>query len=188
MGRECKPCVTNIQLPSAHQQIIYRDIYLQKYINWHQSIQVEMFLLLQISWMLLSNLSSDFQITVHLLSSSATVLWAVYAFDLYNLYCFCIVYSVLYAGCYRVLRLRALPHSSADVVVTAIKRLQKYFRLVLELKRLTTWQGVFELNTKRFHIPYNQNKIKNLLKSWIFWTLSHLNCVVLDWSWKRPKS
>lgn len=116
-------------------------------------VQVEMFLLLQISRVLLSNLSSDFQITVHLFSSSNTVLWTVYAFNLCNLYCFCIAYTVLYIGNYRVLRLCALPHSSADFVVTAIKRLQRYFRLVLELKRLTTRQGVLELNTKRFPHP-----------------------------------
>lgn len=95
------------------------------------------FLLLHIPCVLLSNLSSDLQISVLLFSSSSTVLCIVYAYDLYNLYCFYIVYTVLYNRLFILVSLCALPQSSADFVVTAIKRLQRYFRFILELKMPT---------------------------------------------------
>lgn len=123
--------------PSACQVFIHRGTHLHKDIYWWQPGPSENFFLLQIPCTLLSYLSSNLQITVHLLSSPATVLCTVYAYNLYHLYCFYIVYTVLYTGCYRALSLCALPHSSADFVVTAIKRPQRYFRFILELKRLT---------------------------------------------------
>lgn len=97
-SRECKRYVANIQLPSTHQLFIQRGTRPHKDIYWSQPGPSGNFILLQIPLMLLSYLSPDLQITVHLLSSSSTVLCTVYAYDLYNLYCFYIVYTELYAG------------------------------------------------------------------------------------------